>query len=58
MTDSRHTRIRSTARDVAQALGISQSTAHEHFETAKKKLKASTRAETIAVAVSLAIVAP
>jgi LuxR family transcriptional regulator, quorum-sensing system regulator BjaR1 len=44
-------------RVVGTKLGISQSTAHEHFETAKKKLKASTRAEAI-VAVSLAIVAP
>ena len=47
-----------TDRVVGKKLGISQSTAHEHFETAKKKLKASTRAEAIAVAVSLAIVAP
>jgi LuxR family transcriptional regulator, quorum-sensing system regulator BjaR1 len=47
-----------TDRMVGKKLGISQSTAHEHFETAKKKLKASTRAETIALAVSLAIVAP
>jgi hypothetical protein len=38
-------------------IGLSPSTAHEHFETAKKKLKASTRAEAIAW-VSLAIVAP
>jgi DNA-binding CsgD family transcriptional regulator len=47
-----------TDRAVGKKLGISQSTAHEHFETAKKKLKASTRAEAIAVAVSLAVVAP
>jgi len=46
-----------TDRDVARKLGISPSTAHEHFEKAKRKLKVSTRAEAIAVAVSLAIVA-
>jgi LuxR family transcriptional regulator, quorum-sensing system regulator BjaR1 len=47
-----------TDREVGRKLGISESTAHEHFETAKKKLKASTRAEATAVAVSLAIIAP
>ena len=47
-----------TDREVGKKLGISTSTAHEHFETAKKKLKASTRAEATAIAVSLAIVAP
>jgi DNA-binding CsgD family transcriptional regulator len=47
-----------TDRKVGQKLGISPSTAHEHFENAKKKLKVSTRAEAIAIAVSLAIVAP
>lgn len=47
-----------TDRDIAYKLGISPSTAHEHFEKAKRKLKVSTRAEAIAVAVSLAIVAP
>jgi|HubBroStandDraft_4_1064222.scaffolds.fasta_scaffold410326_1 DNA-binding CsgD family transcriptional regulator len=47
-----------TDREVGRRLGISQSTAHEHFEKAKKKLKVSTRAEAIAIAVSLAIVAP
>ena len=45
-------------REVGRKLGISQATAHEHFEKAKKRLKVSTRAEAIAVAVSLAIVAP
>jgi LuxR family transcriptional regulator, quorum-sensing system regulator BjaR1 len=45
-------------REIGQKLGISQNTAHEHCETAKKKLKVSTRAEAIAIAVSLAIVAP
>jgi LuxR family quorum sensing-dependent transcriptional regulator len=47
-----------TDRDVARKLGISLSTAHEHFETAKRKLNVSTRAEATAIAVSLAIVAP
>jgi DNA-binding CsgD family transcriptional regulator len=47
-----------TDREIARKLGISPSTAHEHFETAKEKLKVSTRAEAIAIAVSLAIVAP
>jgi DNA-binding CsgD family transcriptional regulator len=47
-----------TDREVARKLGISPSTAHEHIETAKRKLKVSTRAEAIAIAVSLAIVAP
>jgi LuxR family transcriptional regulator, quorum-sensing system regulator BjaR1 len=46
-----------TDRDVARKLGISLSTAHEHFEKAKRKLKASTRAEATAIAVSLAIIA-
>jgi len=46
-----------TDRDVARKLGISPSTAHEHFEKAKRKLKVSTRAEAIAIAVSLAIIA-
>jgi LuxR family quorum sensing-dependent transcriptional regulator len=47
-----------TDRDIAWQLGISPSTAHEHFEKAKRKLNASNRAEAIAIAVSLAIVAP
>jgi LuxR family transcriptional regulator, quorum-sensing system regulator BjaR1 len=47
-----------TDRGVARKLGISPSTAHEHLENAKRKLNVSTRAEAIAVAVSLAIVAP
>jgi DNA-binding CsgD family transcriptional regulator len=47
-----------TDRDVARKLGISPSTAHEHFEKAKRKLKVSTRAEAIGIAVSLAIIAP
>jgi len=46
-----------TDREVGRRLGISPSTAHEHFENAKAKLKVSTRAEAIALAVSLAIVA-
>jgi LuxR family transcriptional regulator, quorum-sensing system regulator BjaR1 len=47
-----------TDRDVANKMGISPSTAHEHFEKAKKKLRVSTRAEAVAIAVSLAIVIP
>jgi LuxR family transcriptional regulator, quorum-sensing system regulator BjaR1 len=47
-----------TDREVGKKLGISPSTAHEHFETAKKKLNVSTRAQAVAVAVSLAIVTP
>jgi DNA-binding CsgD family transcriptional regulator len=47
-----------TDRDVARTLGISQSTAHEHFENAKRKLRVSTRAEASAIAVSLGIVVP
>jgi LuxR family quorum sensing-dependent transcriptional regulator len=45
-------------RDVGGKLGISPSTAHEHFEKAKRKLKVSTRAEAVAIAVSLGIVVP
>ena len=47
-----------TDRGVARKLGISPSTAHEHLENAKRKLNVSTRAEAIAIAVSLAIVVP
>ena len=47
-----------TDREIGRKLGISQSTAHEHCESAKKKLKVSSRAEAIAIAVSLAVVAP
>lgn len=47
-----------TDREIGRKLGISQSTAHEHCESAKKKLKISSRAEAIAIAVSLAVVAP
>jgi LuxR family quorum sensing-dependent transcriptional regulator len=47
-----------TDRKISQKLGISPSTAHEHFEKAKKKLKVGTRAQAIAIAVALAIVAP
>ena len=38
-------------------LGIAQSTAHEYLENAKRKLKAGTRAEAVALAVSLGIIA-
>jgi DNA-binding CsgD family transcriptional regulator len=47
-----------TDRNVARKLGISLSTAHEHFEKAKRKLSVSTCAEVIAIAVSLAIITP
>jgi LuxR family quorum sensing-dependent transcriptional regulator len=43
-------------RRMATHLGIAQSTAHEHVENAKRKLKARSRAETIALAASLGIV--
>jgi DNA-binding CsgD family transcriptional regulator len=48
----------STDREAALKLGISTATAHEYFEKAKRKLKASTRAEAAAIAVSLGIVIP
>jgi DNA-binding CsgD family transcriptional regulator len=38
-------------------LSIAQSTAHEYVENAKRKLKASTRTEAVALAVSLGIIA-
>jgi LuxR family quorum sensing-dependent transcriptional regulator len=47
-----------TDRNVARSLRICPSTAHEHVENAKRKLRTSTRAEAVAVAVSLGIVAP
>jgi DNA-binding CsgD family transcriptional regulator len=47
-----------TDREIGRKLDISHSTAHEHCESAKKKLKVSSRAEAIAIAVSLAVVAP
>ncbi len=42
-------------KDIAETLGIAQSTAHEHVEAAKRKLKASNRAEAAAVGVSLGL---
>jgi DNA-binding CsgD family transcriptional regulator len=45
-------------RAIAKILQISHPTAHEHVESAKRKLRASTRAEMIGVAASLAIVTP
>jgi len=45
-------------RVIGKGLGISQATAHEYVESAKHKLKASTRAELVGIAASLAIVAP
>jgi DNA-binding CsgD family transcriptional regulator len=43
-------------RGIAASLGIAQSTAHEHVENAKRKLKTRSRAEMIAVAASLALI--
>jgi LuxR family quorum sensing-dependent transcriptional regulator len=45
-------------RTVGVQLGIAQSTAHEYLENAKRKLKARTRAEAVALAVSLGIITP
>jgi LuxR family transcriptional regulator len=45
-------------RAIATKLGIAVGTAHEYVENAKRKLKARSRAETIAVAVSLGIIDP
>ncbi len=42
--------------DIGQALGIANSTAHEHVEKAKRKLKVRSRAELAAIAASLGIV--
>jgi DNA-binding CsgD family transcriptional regulator len=44
-------------RQVAETLGISTTTAHEHVERAKRRLDTHTRAELAAVAVALGIVA-
>jgi DNA-binding CsgD family transcriptional regulator len=41
---------------VGLALGISRSTAHEYIEKAKRRLKAKSRAQLVAVAVSLGII--
>lgn len=46
----------SSDRSIAASLGIAQSTAHEHVENAKRKLKTRSRAEMIAVAASLGLV--
>jgi len=43
-------------REISQALSIAAATAHEHVENAKRKLKADSRAETVALAVSLGII--
>jgi LuxR family quorum sensing-dependent transcriptional regulator len=45
-------------RAVGAKLGIAQSTAHEYLENAKRKLQAGTRAQAVALAVSLGIIAP
>jgi DNA-binding CsgD family transcriptional regulator len=41
---------------VARSLGVARSTAHEFIEKAKRRLKAHTRMELIAVAVALGII--
>ena len=41
--------------EISLALSIAASTAHDHVEKAKRKLRAGSRAETVAVAVSLGI---
>ena len=47
-----------TDTEISRRLKISQSTAHGYLENAKRKLQAPTRARAVALAVSLAIVAP
>jgi DNA-binding CsgD family transcriptional regulator len=44
-------------REVGKELGIAPSTAHEYFENAKRKLVVGSRAEAVALAVSLGIIA-
>jgi DNA-binding CsgD family transcriptional regulator len=44
-------------RQIAEALGISTTTAHEHVERAKRRLDTHTRAELAAVAIAFGIVA-
>ena len=45
-------------REIGESLGIATGTAHEHFENAKRKIKAKSRAHAVALAVSLGIIAP
>lgn len=45
-------------RQVGEELGIATATAHEHFETAKRKLNATTRSAVIALAIALAVIRP
>jgi DNA-binding CsgD family transcriptional regulator len=47
-----------TDRQIGAAIGIAIATAHGYVESAKFKLGAATRAETIALAVAYGIVAP
>lgn len=42
--------------DIGEKLGIAQSTAHEHVERAKRRLGVRTRAEAVAIAVSLGLI--
>lgn len=43
-------------KEIGREIGIAASTAHEHVESAKKKLRARNRAELVAIAVSLSII--
>ena len=43
-------------REIAAALHISVSTAHEHVENARKRFEAANRAELVAAAVSLGVI--
>jgi DNA-binding CsgD family transcriptional regulator len=45
-----------TDKAIAQSMGVKPSTAHEFVEKAKRRLQASSRAEMIALAVSLGII--
>jgi DNA-binding CsgD family transcriptional regulator len=44
--------------EIGEKLGISQNTVHEHVERAKRRLAMRSRAEAVAIAVSLGLVAP
>jgi len=44
--------------EIAGRLGISESTAHKHVESARRRLNAKSRAELAALGVSLALASP
>lgn len=44
--------------DIGERLGIAATTAHDHVERAKRRLGVRSRAEAVAVAVSLALITP